>query len=116
MDQLDNRIFEPDVTLASELLTTRTGLPDPERMLLIAVLEDASRCFLQHCTATERKPRVLYEEARDWFFSKENGRLFDFESVCDVLGIDADYLRRRMRAERDRRRAAAARGSATSVA
>jgi hypothetical protein len=116
MDHLDNRIFEPDVTLASELLTTRTGLPDPERALLIAVLEDASRCFLHHCTATDRKPRALYEEARDWFFSDEHTRLFAFETVCDVLGIDAAYLRRRLRAERDRRRAAAARESATGAA
>ncbi len=115
MDQLDNRIFEPDVTLASELRTTRTGLPDPERELLIAVLEDAARCFLHHCAATDRKQRVLYEEARDWFFSADRTRLFAFESVCDVLGIDPAYLRRGMRAERDRRRAGAS-GSATRTA
>ena len=41
----ENNIFEPDVVLASELDTARSGLPEPERMLLIAVLEEAARCF-----------------------------------------------------------------------
>ncbi len=105
----ENHIFEPDVVLTSEFFGgQRTGLPDPERSLMIAVLEEASRCFLNHCTSTDRKQRVLYEEARDWFAAPEQTHLYAFENVCAVLGIDADYLRRRIFAVRDQRRALAA--------
>jgi hypothetical protein len=104
----ENHIFEPDVVLSDELTGARGGPATPERTLMIAVLEDAARCFLHHCTATERKARALYEDARDWFLSTEHAGLYDFENVCHVLGIDPAYLRRRMLAERDRRRARAA--------
>ena len=105
----ENHIFEPDVVLASEFNeASRSGLPEPERSLMIAVLEDASRCFLNYCTTTDRKQRELYLEARNWFASTGHGHLFAYENVCNVLGIDPDYLRRRIFAVRDRRRAAGA--------
>jgi hypothetical protein len=92
----DNHIFEPDVVLSSELFAPRTGVPSAERALMIAVLEDAARCFLRPYDPANRKQHALYEEARDWFLSSEHSRLFDFETVCAVLGIDAAWLRRRM--------------------
>ena len=101
----NNHIFEPDVTLASELLPERSGLPVPEHALMLAVLEDAARCLLNRWSATHPKERVLYQDARDWFRSTEHARLYDFENVCDVLGIDADYLRGRIFRELEHRRA-----------
>ena len=96
MTDSENHIFEPDVVLSSEFFTPGTGLPSPERALMIAVLEDATRCFLRRYDPANRKQHALYEEARDWFLSSEHSRLFDFETVCGVLGIDAAWLRRRM--------------------
>lgn len=98
----DNHIFERDVVLSAELFAERSGLPTPERSLMLAVLEEAARCFLNYGTA-EGKQRVLFEEARDWFASSAATQLFDFENVCDVLGIDVGYLRRRLLELRDRR-------------
>ena len=96
MSDSENHIFEPDVVLSSELFASRSGLRDPERSLMIAVLEEASRCFLKLCNRTDRKQRALYEEARDWFASTERSHLFAFENVCDVLGITPEYLRDRL--------------------
>ncbi len=103
----ENHMGEPDVVVASDFSAPRTALPDPERSLMLAVLEEASRCLLNHCTSTDRTQRQLYAEARDWFASREPDHLFAYENVCHVLGIDPDYLRRRIFAVRDRRRAAA---------
>ncbi len=103
----ENHIFEPDVVLASELDTARSGLPEPERMLMIAVLEEAARCLTNYCTTTDRKQRILYEEARDWFASEDRSHLYAFENVCDVLGIDPAWLRRRIFDVRNARRARA---------
>jgi len=102
----DNLIFEPDETIA-ELNAPQTSLPEPEHALMVAVLEDAVRCLLNRCNATDRAERELYRDAHDWFRSSEQKRLFDFENVCDVLGIEADYLRDRLFRERDRRRSLA---------
>lgn len=104
----ESQIFEPDVVLAPDFYAPRTGLPDPERSLMIAVLEEASRCLLNYCTSIDRKQRQLYEEARDWFASEDYEHLYSYENVCHVLGIDPAYLRRRIFAVRDRRAASTA--------
>lgn len=114
MMDADNHIFEPDIVLSSELLGRSQGPPSPERALMLAVLEDAMRCFLNSCMATEGKRRTLYEETRDWLRSTEHTRLYDFDNICNVLGIDADYLRRRLFAQRDRVRAAARAATASA--
>ncbi|MCC6765219.1 MAG: hypothetical protein IT293_11210 [Deltaproteobacteria bacterium] len=101
-------MFEPDAVLASEFHAPRSGLPEPERALMIAVLEEASRCFLNYCASSDRKQRALYEEAHAWFASSEDTHLYAYESVCNVLGFEPGSLRRRIFAVRDRRRAASA--------
>jgi len=108
MHDTDNKIFEPDVVLSAELFPPRSGLTDPERMLMIAVLEDAVRCLLRSCTAgVDRKLRALYEETHAWFCSSEQTELYDFENVCAVLGIEADWLRGRILRLAEARRAEA---------
>lgn len=104
----ENRIFEPDVVLASDFFTPRSALPDPERALMIAVLEEAARSFTNYRGSTDRKLRALHAEARDWFASEDRSHLYTFENVCDVLGIDPAWMRRRVLALRDRRRPASA--------
>jgi hypothetical protein len=105
----DNRIFEVDVTLSAEIFGDGMGPQTPERSLMIAVLEDAARCLLRSCTATvDRKLRALYDETREWFSSDSTTELYDFENVCAVLGINADWLRGRLFGLVDRQRAAAA--------
>lgn len=116
LDFESNPIFEPDTVLASQLLPPRHGLPGPEHALMVAVLEDAMRCFLNYADATDRKQRALAADARAWFDSPERTRLFDFENVCDVLGIDAGYLRRQLARQLDARRKSVARPATPQLA
>lgn len=102
----DNHIFEQDIVSTADVFGERSVPLTPERSLMLAVLEEAARCFLNHGTA-EGKQRALYDEARDWFASSDQTRLYDFENICNVLGIEPDYLRRRLVEVRDRRQAAA---------
>lgn len=66
-----------------------------ERRLLAAVLEDAIACFQHHRFATRPSTRRLFEDAEAWLFGPD-GEPFSFESVCEVLAIDADWLRARL--------------------
>jgi hypothetical protein len=73
----------------------RNGLGEPERALMRALLLDAVLCLIgQSAPATER-PR-LAAEACSWFTSRSREWIFSFENVCEALGFDAEYLRRRL--------------------
>ena len=62
-----------------------------ERRLMLAVLEDAIRTLLlARRTAIPRK-RLLRD--LEWVESTSQAEPFAFETICDVLGIDASYLR-----------------------
>jgi hypothetical protein len=80
---------------------------------MVAVLEDAVRCYLNYADAADRKQRALADDAEAWFASTERLHLYDFENVCDVLGIDAAYFRERLRRRRAERRAETSRRPAT---
>jgi len=108
LDFESHAIVEPDALLASQL-EARSGLPEPEYALMVAVLEDAVRCYLNYADAADHKQRALAQDAVAWFASTERTQLFDFENVCDVLGIDAGYFREGLQRRRAQRRASAAR-------
>ena len=103
-----NDICEPEGVLASQLLSPPNGLPEAERSLMVAVLEDAVRCFLGYCGTADRKKRLLYKDAEAWFRSTEHSGLYTFENLCTVLGIEPTGLRRRLRANRDQAKAGGA--------
>jgi hypothetical protein len=65
------------------------------RALLRAILQDAIIC-LTGTGVPKRDRRRIAEEAQRWIMSTSRRWLFDFESICDVLNIDPDYMRRRI--------------------
>jgi hypothetical protein len=65
-----------------------------ERRLMLAVLEDAIRTLLLARRAVVPRKRVLRDRA--WLESTSRSEPFDFESICDALGIDPSYLRARL--------------------
>lgn len=78
----------------------RGKVADGECRLLLAVLEQAVRSYLANMNAGSRERRVAFEEVHRWFYSPSNTEpqgLFAFESICDMLGFEADLLRRRLR-------------------
>jgi hypothetical protein len=69
------------------------GRAEGERRLVAAMLEDAIACFQLHRLAMRPSKRRLFEDAEAWIMSEEMGP-FSFEYVCNVLGFDADWIRR----------------------
>jgi hypothetical protein len=65
-----------------------------ERRLMLAVLEDAIRTLL----VAKRIPVPLKRLRHDvaWIESSARDMPFAFESICDALGFDPSYLRRRL--------------------
>lgn len=67
-------------------------------VLMRAVLRDAILCLQGQAPDVPRSDRMrLAEEARVWVLSRDFSYLFSFEAICDVLGLDAEDLRRRLR-------------------
>lgn len=81
-------------TLAGDkpLISGPDPLARPERRLMAAVLEEG----LLAARSTQRK---VAEQARQWIFGGGRGGVFDFEAICDTLGLEADYIRRGVRAQ-----------------
>jgi len=88
-------VFQPDVLIPQQFRATyeRKFHLDPERTLMLAVLEDAIICFQENVAATCGKRRTLFLDAEEWFLAEDKAYLYAFENVCESLGFDADYLR-----------------------
>jgi len=98
VQDIDSRLtmlFQPDELAAHEYLKTfeRVRPLQPERRLMLAVLEDAIMCFQRYLHAKGGKERKLYEDAVSWIFDCSDIRAFSFENVCGVCGLDPGYLR-----------------------
>ena len=73
---LDDRVgslFQPDTLLGEDYAANfRRKIPlEPERTLLLAVLEDGIRCFQENLFVVTGKRRALFDEAKDWLFSDD---------------------------------------------
>jgi hypothetical protein len=96
-DERISSLFEPDVLSSHyfESLHRRTSL-EPEKKLMLAVLEDGIRCFQDNVTAQSGTRRRLFEDAEEWILKQDRKWLFSFENICDALGINPTYMRRRL--------------------
>lgn len=61
---------------------------------MIAILEDAVDCIGKYGRPCDANRRRQFEAALEWVLSESNLQPFTFEWICDVLGLDATYLRR----------------------
>jgi hypothetical protein len=99
-----SELFQPDTLLPSQYFDRirRRSQHDGERRLMIAILEDAVAVYRKQAGARDARGRSLFHEAEEWIEDGEKSWLFSFENICDVLGIDADYLRRGLRTWKER--------------
>jgi hypothetical protein len=103
-------LFQPDTLLPSQYFDRirRRARYDAEHRLMIAVLEDAIDVYRKQIGARDPRNQQLFREAEDWIEDRDRTWLFSFENICDVLDLDAEYLRRGLhtckeRANADRR-------------
>ena len=90
-------VFRPEVILPVQLLAALRPQPIPEKRLMIAILADAIHCVRKYRFATGTERRRAFREAQQWFVDRTSKQLFSFERICDVLGLDADCVRRSLR-------------------
>ena len=83
-------LFQPQVLLPTQQ-TQGQGIP--EKRLLIAILADAVNCFQRCGLAPGRRNRRAGQESERWIMSRDRDWPFSFENICEVLDLDADYLR-----------------------
>jgi hypothetical protein len=97
-------LFQPDVLLTEQYIDNfRRKTPlEPERALLLAVLDDAVRCFQDNILSQNKKKQLLFDEAQDWLFSDDSSWVFSFVSICGLLGLDPGYIRRGLRRWQER--------------
>jgi hypothetical protein len=90
-------LFEPDVLAPNQFLSTlKSGsVPDPERRLMVAILEDAVSCLSKDPRRCPRQQKRSFDEAHSWINASDtDGWIFSFSSVCESLGFNPAYLRR----------------------
>ena len=89
-------LFQPDVLIPAqyfEALRGKNGL-EPEKRLMLAVLEDAVRCFQDNVSAESDTKRKLLNEAEEWFLKENDDWVFSFENICEALALNPEYVRR----------------------
>jgi hypothetical protein len=98
-------LFVPDLLLASQYFDRVRARQDydPERRLMIAVLERAVDDYRTCRSSRDAKRQVLFREVTAWFASRESSGLYSFENVCEVLDLNADYVRRGLHGGDDHR-------------
>ena len=98
------QLFQPDTLLASQYFGAlrRKGKHEPERRLVIAVLQDAIECYQKHLFARDHKARQLFTDAEEWIMSEDRVYFFSFENVCELLEINPAFMRRGLVAWRER--------------
>ena len=96
MEERVSSLFQPDTLLPEQYLDTfrRKLQLEPEKKLMLAILEDAIACYQKYVFARESKGRTLFEEAEEWVREEGSGTVFAFDSVCESLGLNPDYVRR----------------------
>jgi len=82
-------------------LVRRNHVIEGELKLLLAVLEDAIRCYLRFANSKDGERRREFIEVRNWFEGARagvrRGDIFSFENLCAALGIEPRYLLDRLR-------------------
>jgi hypothetical protein len=65
-----------------------------EFKLFFAILEDALRCYVRTRNCPAKRAEFL--DACSWFMARGMPHVFSFESVCEYLDIEPDWLRTRL--------------------
>jgi len=89
-------LFEPDRLASAQYFDNlrRKTILEPEKRLILAVLEDAIDCFQDNVFAGSSKGRKLFKETEEWVMEQGGDWMFSFRNVCEVLGLNPEYVRR----------------------
>jgi len=88
-------LFQPDILVPTQYFATlrREANLEPEKKLMLMILEDAVDCFQKYIFVHDARGKTLFIAAEQWI-TEENGHwIFSFENVCDALGFNPSYVR-----------------------
>ena len=96
MEERVTSLSQPDTLLPDQYLDTyRHKLHlEPEKKLMLAILEDAVACYQKYFFAKDIKGKVAFQEAAEWIQQEVGESIFAFDSVCEGLGLNPKYVRR----------------------
>ncbi len=92
-------LFEPDTLLPIQYFEAmrRKHLLEGEKRLILSVLEDAVECFMKCIDSATNKGQRLFRDADEWIALEDKRWVFSFDNVCDMLDINAEYMRAGLR-------------------
>ncbi|MBI2962454.1 MAG: hypothetical protein HYY35_01760 [Deltaproteobacteria bacterium] len=105
-EEIAGPVFQPDMVLPAQFFAAlrEKGFVEGEKRLMAAVLTDAVDCYMKQAFSSDGRGRQLFQDAEAWLFETESSRwFFSFVNICDVLGLDPEYLRRGLKEWRLRR-------------
>jgi hypothetical protein len=85
-----------DAVLPEQFFDTlrRSERMQPEKALFVAILQDAIHSYRKHASARDRVGKERFQEVESWIMQTEEDWIFSFQNVCELLGLDPEYLRR----------------------
>jgi hypothetical protein len=88
--------FQPDTLLSAQYFDTlrRKTLLEPEKRLMVAILDDAIHCYQDNLFSQSGKNKRLFDEAEEWIVTAGGDWMFCFDNVCESLGFNPEYVRR----------------------
>ena len=88
-------LFQPDPLVPAQYLETfrRKGHLEPEKGLMLAVLEDGIACFQNYIFVRDNRGKAIFREAEEWIMEENSDWLFSFENICEVFGLNPQYMR-----------------------
>ena len=94
-DERIGSLFQPDSLLSAHYFGTlrRKTILEPEKRLMLAILEDAIHCFQDNLLTQNIRSRRLFEEAEEWIVEADGDWVFSFENICETLGFNPAYVR-----------------------
>jgi hypothetical protein len=89
------KLAEPEVLMPSQYLDLLRGHSpyEGEKRLMLAVLEDAISCFQKYSGADQGRRERLFKEAEEWLLDQDSTWAFSFETICQTLDLNPEYLR-----------------------
>ena len=88
-------LFGPDTLVPAQYFDRVGGDAafQPEKRLMLAVLEEAIATYQRHVMGTTRRSARLVEEVEEWVAGVGGEWPFSFDNICAALDLEPEYLR-----------------------
>ena len=88
-------LFQPDTLLSAQYFDNlrRKSYFEPEKRLMLAILQDAVSCYRDKVHTQNHKGQKLFAETENWIIESDRDWIFSFDNVCEALSLNPQYVR-----------------------